>query len=149
MNIRYMIRVYTRHDWAEVKRIFLENVPKFFGLEELGDLADYLLLHHETYFVLIKDDCIVGAGGYHFPGIKKARLSWNFVSPSCQGLGIGKTLIQHCMNEIQKHNPEEMEVWTSQLAFKFYERFGFKTIETKDDFWVKGLHLHKMTLAIQ
>jgi ribosomal-protein-alanine N-acetyltransferase len=144
-----MIRVYAPQDWPEVKRIFLENVPKFFGREELEDLADYLLLHYETYFVLIKDDCIVGAGGYHFPSTTRARLSWNFVSPSYQGRGIGKKLIQHCMNEIQKHNPEEMEVWTSQFAFKFYERFGFKTIETKDDFWEKGLHLHKMTLAIQ
>jgi ribosomal protein S18 acetylase RimI-like enzyme len=144
-----MIRVYTPQDWPEVKRIFLENVPKFFVQEELQGLNDYLLVHHHTYFVIIKDDCIVGAGGYHFKNTKRARLSWDFVSPSHQGIGLGKTLIQHCMTEIQKHNPAEIEVWTSQLAFKFYERFGFKTIETKDDFWAKGLHLHKMTKAIR
>jgi N-acetylglutamate synthase-like GNAT family acetyltransferase len=144
-----MIRPYTSQDWSAVEQVFLENVPKFFAQEEVHDLKKYLINHHSTYFVLMKREVIVGAGGYHFQNTRSARLSWDFVSPVCKGQGFGRSLIQHCIAEIRKQNPDEIEVWTSQLAFGFYETFGFKTFENKDDFWAKGLHLRMMKLVVR
>jgi ribosomal-protein-alanine N-acetyltransferase len=143
------IRAYSRQDWLEVRSIFLKNVPDYFAPEELEDLSDYLQIHHEAYFVILKGDCIVASGGYHFQNSKKARLSWDFVSPAYHGQGLGRTLIHYCLDEIRKHDPTEIEVWTSQLAFGFYASFGFETIEIKDDFWAKGLHLRRMKLVVE
>ena len=40
-------------------------------------------------------------------------------------------------------------VRTSQLVYKYYEKFGFQTKEIIKDFWAKGYDLYRMEYAVE
>ena len=140
-----MIRLFHPNDLAAVKEVFKENVPAFFALEELNDLLIYLEKYQNTYFVVDEKDEILGCGGYHFSEKGVARLSWDFFRKSAKGKGFGRKLIQHCLDEIAEVDAvKEIQVWTSQHAFRFYAKFDFETVEVKKDYWAEGLDLYLM-----
>lgn len=138
------IRLYKESDWQNLVEVFSRNVPKYFAAHELNDLKYYLGQHSKTYYIVEVDGVLVGAGGYHLFG-NKGRLSWDFFDPAFHGKGLGRRLITHCLMALQQEKKlTAIEVWTSQLAYGFYERFGFVTHEIKHDYWAKGLDLYRM-----
>jgi len=143
-----MIRPYQPADLSSVLRVFKLNTPEFFDVNEQRDLEEYLQEHGETYFVMQEDAAIIGCGGYHFEKDgTTGRLSWDFFDPAYKGKGLGREMISHCLHEIKKNKQlKTISVWTSQLAHKFYSKFGFETIETKKDFWGPGLDLYLMEI---
>lgn len=143
-----MIRPFENLDKPALFKIFMLNTPDFFAVEEKKDFEAYLDEHAETYFVVEEYGVIVGCGGYHFNVTKtEGRISWDLFHPEYRGKGFGRQLVSHCLEAI-KNEPsvEIISVWTSQLAFQFYARFGFKIIEIKKDYWGKGLDLYRMEL---
>ncbi|GAB1444948.1 MAG: GNAT family N-acetyltransferase [Cyclobacteriaceae bacterium] len=142
------IRPYQPADRQGVIEVFRRNTPEFFDTNEQLDLEKYLDAHWNTYFVMEEKGKIIGCGGYYFEkdGIT-GRLSWDFFDPRYKGRGLGRQMINHCLEELRK-NPhlEKTEVWTSQLAWQFYAKFGFETQEVKEDFWGPGLNLYRMEM---
>lgn len=139
------IRLYEPRDWNRVEQLFKLNTPNYFSPEEIKDLRAYLVEYHPTYFVYEIDNLIVGSGGYHFEDVNSGRLSWYFVHPEYQGNKIGYQLVAHNLSELKKSSTlTSIEVHTSQLAYKFFARFGFETTYTEEDHWAPGLHLYKM-----
>ncbi len=65
--------------------------------------------------------------------------------PDIQGQGIGTFLLNYRIAELKKiKSVNKIIVRTSQLAFKFYEKSGFKLIEIVKDHWAKGFDLYTM-----
>ena len=140
------IRAYTEADRDDVRSIFRLNTPTFFAPEEMSELENYLDRHAATYFVVVEAEKIVGCGGYHVER-GTGRLSWDFFDPAHRGKGLGKRLIEHCLGALRgRKDVRTTAVWTSQHAFGFYEKFGFRTVEIRPDHWGPGLHLYRMEI---
>lgn len=143
------IRKYTAIDREQVLRILRLNTPVFFAPSEEQDFVEYLERHAQHYFVVEEAGSIVGAGGvnFGFDDGKKARIAWDFLHPEFQGRGIGRRLTLHRIEYIRKDTSVRViEVRTSQLAYQFYEKLGFKLEKIEKDFWAKGFDLYQMTL---
>ncbi len=139
------ITPYKEAHWPEIRRIFLSNTPKYFDPGELQDLRDYLDRQADSYFVLTLKEQIVGSGGYCLSGPGLGRLTWDFLDPAFKGQGLGSILIEHCLQCMTPESGiEKVEVYTSQLAYRFYERFGFELIRKEKDYWTKNLDLYYM-----
>ncbi len=142
-----MIRKYSPSDFLAVLALIRLNSPKYFHPSEEEDLIKYLKEELEEYYVVEIGSELVGAGGINFgfsnDGV--ARISWDLIHPEWQGKGIGSKLTLFRINEIKK-NPKvkRIEVRTSQLVYTFYQKMGFKLVESIDDYWSEGLHLYRM-----
>jgi [ribosomal protein S18]-alanine N-acetyltransferase len=143
-----MIRPYHPSDRSALLEIFQLNTPRWFHPDEQKDLEHYLDEYSATYFVAEVNGKIIGAGGYHIAENKTGRISWYMFHPGFQGKGFGRKQVEHSLAILKQHlSPEKIEVWTSQLQHEFYGKFGFVTIETKDDFWGPGMHLYRMEMS--
>jgi [ribosomal protein S18]-alanine N-acetyltransferase len=146
-----MIRAYNNNDKAKVIELLRLNTPEFFAPLEESDLIGYLENHAEYYFVLEDAQSVVGAGGinYGFDNGKTARISWDIIHPHKQGNGYGTLLTNFRIAEIKK-NPaiEKIEVRTTQLVYKFYEKLGFQLEKIETDYWSKGFDLYLMKITL-
>ena len=112
---------------------------------------EYLDHHTDHYFVVEEDGVIRGAGGYNFTeGGKVVRISWDLFNPDAQGKGLGSQLTRYRIDKIKEYpEVETIMVRTSQLVYKFYEKFGFETKEVIQDFWAKGFDLVRMEIKLK
>jgi len=141
-----MIRLYTKSDKTRLIEIFNLNTPKYFDPKEVKDFEEYLQEHSNTYLTIEQDNKIVGGIGYYIKEEDKSgRITWIFLDPNYTENGLGKMAVEHCLT-ILKLNPkvEKLVVTTSQLAYKFFEKFGYKVIKTEKDYWGQGLDLYLM-----
>lgn len=142
-----MLRPYQPSDKAALEQIMLLNTPQYFFTGELEELKKYLDAKGDTYFVVELEGRVVGGGGYQFPegDPSVGKISWYLIHPEYHRQGLGTLIVNHCLFLLQQAGPpERIEVWTSQLASDFYERFGFTTIRSEDNFWGPGHHLRLM-----
>lgn len=140
------IRLYQSKDRAKLIEFFHLNTPAFFCPCELADFELFLTENGDTYFVAENDGALTGAGGYHTEK-DTGRLSWYIVHPSHHGKGTGRMLLEHSLSALRAiPGIIKTEVRTSQLVYPFYEKSGFRLIETQDDYWCKGMHLYYMEL---
>lgn len=144
-----MIRPYQPEDKNLLLDLLRLNTPKYFASSEAADFIEYLDVHMEYYFVYELAGQMVAGGGYNLLHTEKtARISWDLVHPDFQGQGIGKALTNFRIEAIrQEFGIEKIEVRTSQLAFSFYEKLGFKLLHTKADYWAPGFDLYHMELG--
>jgi GNAT superfamily N-acetyltransferase len=133
-----------------VLSVFQKNIPQFFAPAEKDDLIQYLKNEKEDYFLMEADDQLLGCGGInYFPNENTARVAWDFFDPVHQGRGYGRHLLEFRINYIRKHNAfDKIQVRTSQLAYLFYEKAGFKLNYVKGNYWAEGLHLYFMELIL-
>lgn len=145
------IRPYKSEDKQKLLELLKLNIPDYFAPEELNDLEEYLENHLEYYYVVEDNHHIVGAGGINTTDrVDTVRISWDFFHPESQGHGFGSALLHYRIGKIKKMNlVNSIEVRTSQLAYKFYQKSGFELMEIKKDFWAVGFDLYKMRLLIK
>lgn len=148
MENNIIIRAYKTTDKSEIIDLLKLNTPEYFSLEEEKDLIHYLDHEIEQYYVVEYDKKVVGSGGINFSEDQKmGRISWDILDPAYQGKGIGNQLLKHRVEKLKTFDTvEKISVRTSQLAYKFYEKFGFKLIEVQKDYWAKGFDLYRMEL---
>lgn len=142
-----MIRKYTPKDKPSLIEIFRQNTPTYFDISEEVDYSNYLEKELEDFFVFEINNTIVGAGGINYsPKEQSAIISWDLIAPSYHGKGIGTQLTQFRIKHIHtKPNVNSIIVRTSQLAYPFYKKMGFKLKTIKKDYWAKGYDLYYMT----
>jgi ribosomal-protein-alanine N-acetyltransferase len=140
------IREFNQEDKSNVLELFRLNTPAFFSPDEEKDLIFYLDHEIEKYFVVQLDEKLVGCGGINFKeNGAVGLLSWDFLHPQVQRMGIGKVLLNHRI-DILKSIPtvKKIKVRTSQHAYTFYEKGGFELIEKVKDYWAVGFDLYSM-----
>ena len=144
------IRTYQPQDKKTLLEILSLNIPTYFAPEEKEDFETYLNQYAEHYCIVEENGKCLGGGGYNFwEEGKVVRLSWDFLHPDARGRGLGRLLATHRINEIKAHpDVEKIVVRTSQLAFLFYEKLGFKLIYEEKDYWAKGFDLYYMEQAL-
>lgn len=138
------IREYFESDKNEVLSLLRENTPRYFAKEEELEFIEYLENRRELYYVVQLENKIVGCGGINFDK-NIGKISWDMISPSVQGLGLGSALLKHRIQKIKENKLiDEIIVRTSQHTFQFYEKQGFKLTEKVKDYWAVGFDLYKM-----
>ena len=145
------IRKYTAGDRDQVLEILRLNIPEFFAPSEEQDFVEYLENHARHYFIVEEAGRLAGAGGvnFGFDEGKKARIAWDFLHPDFRGRGLGRPLTLHRIEYIRQDPAvRTIEVRTSQLAYRFYEKLGFKLEKVEKDFWAEGFHLYQMSLQL-
>lgn len=145
-----MIRPYTSEDKEELVEVFTLNVPKYFDPKEIQDFKKYLEVYKGTYFTITSGNKIIGGVGCNY--LEKnnvGEITWIFFHPEFAGKGFGNKSVVHCLS-ILKSNIEiqRVTVRTSQLAYGFFEKFGFTIKKTAKDYWGLGLDLYEMELEI-
>lgn len=145
------IRKYGPADKLAILNLISLNIPTFFDTSEKKFLENYLDKEIEDYFVVEKENQIVGSGGInYFPEDRKARIAWDMIHPDFQGKGIGTELLKHRINYIKNQKAiNTIIVRTSQLAFKFYEKNNFKLVKIKKNYWADGFDLYLMEIIIK
>ena len=128
--------------------IIQSNIPKYIFPDEHLDYENYLLRKDKTYFVLFNDFNLVACGGYGLNKSKiKAGLSWGLVHRVHHNLGYGSFLLKYRLNHIKNNYPAtEISLDTSQLTYKFFERFGFIIKQITKNGYGKGLDKYDMIL---
>ncbi len=144
-----MLRPYHFYDRKRLLEIFRKNVPDFFAAAEEHTFLHYLEQFATTYFVIENKHRIIGAGGYHFTDDPDtARLSWQFVDPAFHRMGFGRELTAYLLRKVSTHQSIRfVTVWTSQHAYGFYEKFGFRVEKIKKNYWGKDLDLYVMGMS--
>jgi len=145
-----MIRAFQKSDLEQLVNIVQSHIPISFAEEELTDFKDYIKTHHDTYFTIIRENKVAGGIGYlTSKDCTSGSIRWIFTHVEYMGKGVAKEAILHCLSILKTISTvEEILVDTSQLAFKLFEKFGFRTIDTRKDYWGTGLDLYKMKLNL-
>jgi ribosomal-protein-alanine N-acetyltransferase len=140
------IRPYTKKDKNAVLLLFDHNVPSYFSANEKPDLEHYLENEIEQYFVIEKDNQIVGCGGINFDSTKtKGVISWDIIHPAYQNEKLGTKLLKYRIALLKEmSNIKSIIVRTSQHIYKFYQKQGFNLLETTKDYWAPGFDLYYM-----
>jgi len=143
-----MIRPYQPTDQEHLLAIFKLNVPKYFDPKEVKDFEEYLAQKATTYLTIEVDNKIVGGTGYYInESDRSGRITWIFFDPDYTGQGLGRKAAEHCLTLLRKEdNVEKFVVTTSQLAFKFFEKFGYVVKRIEKDYWGEGLDLYEMEM---
>ncbi len=146
-----MIRNYSAKDKEHLVNLIKLNTPTYFDKTEESDFVEYLDSQLEDYYVVEQGSKIIGCGGINYePESNSAVISWDIIHPNYQGKGIGKELLEFRINKIkEKKKHTQVIVRTSQFTFKFYEKAGFKLIESVKNYWAKGIDLYYMTLVLE
>lgn len=141
-----MIRQYKSEDKESVLSLLKGNTPIYFAEEEKDDLILYLENFADNYFLFEKENRILGCGGYNLTeDMRTAKISWDIVDYSSLGMGIGSKLMIYRLNKIIKiPSVEKVSVRTSQLVYRFYERFGLILQDVVPDYWAKGFDMYRL-----
>jgi ribosomal protein S18 acetylase RimI-like enzyme len=141
-----MIRPYKPTDKESLLKIFNFNVPEFFDKKELNDFKEYLQQNAATYLTVEVDNTIVGGTGYYVnEHDRSGRITWIFFDPTYSGQGLGKHAVEHCLKILgNDKRVEKFIVTTSQHAYKFFEKFGYRVHRIEKNHWGKGLDLYEM-----
>ncbi|MBC3783920.1 GNAT family N-acetyltransferase [Spirosoma utsteinense] len=141
------IRPYRPGDADPLLAIFRKNIPESFGQNEIDAYATFLPVNTDPYFVAEYEGEVAGACGYYL--IREgnvARICWILADPYRRGSGVGSALLRHVLNQISTHPAVNLiECETSQVAYRFFEKFDFTLHYAKPDHWAPGLDLYFMS----
>ena len=148
MKTPIIIREYQSNDFDLVIDSIRLNTPQFFAAEEEKDLCFYLQNEIEEYFVIELNQAIIGCGGINIDG-NTGKISWDIIHPDFQGKGIGKKLLEFRLQLLKADTTiKKIMVRTSNLAYNFYQKSGFKLIHQSPDYWGIGFDLYEMEYVL-
>ena len=123
-----------------IKTLNLEWLHKYFKVEPLDEkvLSDpqgQIIDKGGMIFYAQYNNKIVGTASLLKIDNTTFELSKMAVSDGNQGLGIGKKLIEHCLNEAKKKGIQKLILYSNRKllpAIHLYESFGFIEIPVED-----------------
>ena len=124
----------------DFKRLNLEWLDKYqlteqYDLDVLDQPVKNIIEPGGRIFLAMDGTKVVGTGGIARVGDGVYELVKMFVDPAYRGHGIGKMMLDHCVNEAKKLKAKKVSLFSnSQLvtALAMYEKFGFKHVEVTD-----------------
>lgn len=146
-----IIRKHIGSDKDRLLELLRLNTPEYFSANEEQDLIDYLANHADNYYVLEVDNVILGCGGFNLSeDAEMAKISWDIFHPESQGKGLGTALTKFRIERIKEiEGIKTLSVRTSQLVYKFYEKFGMEIREIIKDYWDEGFDLYRLDCDIK
>ncbi len=137
---------YTPKDLPLVRELFFSNVPLYFKEFEWEEFEQFLNSSMaELYYTGRLNEKLIACGGIGTKEEGVVSMCWGMVHANYHKKGYGMELLKFRLNLCSElYTNSTIEVKTTQLTFGFFEKFGFKTTETKDNFWAPGLHLYLM-----
>lgn len=152
MKVRFE---FYKPDYKEdILRLFHSNCPKYFDPIDRKELL-YFLDHDadENYLVVFEGTTIIGCGG-HYTKDNKHGIAWVFFERYVIGQ---KKLFQYAdafYKEIEKAMLAEkkyytVEIHTSQLMERFFNRYGFTTIQIEANGFGQGLDAYTMRKPLE
>lgn len=131
-------------------KIFTLNIPKYFHKKELDDFKKYFNSNNiENYFVIESEGKILGAAGYAYENKQTANICWVFVDPDNHKNGLGTKLVNHCIDILKRDNQlNVIQLETSNLTYKFYEKLNFKIQYIKKEYWPNNDDLYFMNMDL-
>lgn len=145
-----LIRKYEPLDRESLLQLLRLNTPKYFSPSEEPDLIYYLENHATEFYVLEMDNKVLACGGINLADDgQTAKLSWDLVHPDFLGKGLGTELTLFRIQKMKKMDGiTTISVRTSQLVYRFYERFGLEIREIVRDYWADGFDLYHMDCPV-
>ena len=145
------IRPYTAADQASVLHLLRLNTPQSFAPSEEADLVHYLENYAQHYFVVQSGGEVLGCGGFNFSDDGTVgKISWDIFHPDHQGKGLGSALTRYRIEKLKAYDSvRTISVRTSQVAYRFYEKFGFRLREVVKDYWAEGFDLYRMDFPVE
>ena len=124
------IEKYKLTDKNDCIEVFKSNIPDFFSPQELTDFKNWLYKNDcPDFYVLKKNRQTIGFGGFYFEN-GQARLVYGIIDRQHQKMGHGKFLTDYRIKKIREKNTQiPIGLETTQLTDKYFEKFGFKTVE--------------------
>lgn len=140
------IRMHQEADRPRLLTLLRLNTPTYFFPTEEADFIDYLDHFADNYYVLEVDGEILGCGGFNLSeDAETGKISWDIFHPEHQGKGLGSALTQFRIQKIKEiEGVKTISVRTSQMAYKFYEKFGLELREVVKDYWEIGFDLYRL-----
>jgi len=131
-------------------KIFTLNIPKYFDKTELDDFKKYFNSNNiETYFIIESEGKILGAAGYAYENKQTANICWVFIDSDYHGNGLGTKLVNHCIDILKRdHQLNVIQLETSNLTYKFYEKLNFKIQYIKKEYWPNNDDLYFMNMDL-
>ncbi|MCD6018844.1 MAG: hypothetical protein K0S53_1965 [Bacteroidetes bacterium] len=135
--------------------IFKSNMPLYFAEEEFPLFSAFLEkdVFVKHYAVVFKDNILIGCGGIALnePGKYTTEphviMTWGMVHHDYHKQNFGKALLAFRISEAGKIYPGiKIALGTTQHTYRFFEKYGFKTVCFEKDHWAKGLDLYQMEL---
>ena len=133
----------------DILQLFYSNCPKYFDPIDEKELIDFLDNYaDENYLVVLEGEKVIGCGG-HYTKDRKHGIAWVFF----ERYVIGQKKLFHYADvfykEIERRMTAEghfydVEIHTTQLLERFFNRYGFNTVEIKKDGFGEGLHAYTM-----
>ena len=135
-------------DHSACLAVFDSNTPDYFAPSDRAEFDKFLHESTKPYFVMEHDGALLGCGGYYLSkGV--ARLSWGMVDRAWHRRGLGRLLLLYRLREVSKSGAAPMvQLSTSQLTAPFFERQGFKRIETIKDGYAAGIDRVEMAMKL-
>jgi putative acetyltransferase len=139
----YAIRPIRAGDRASVARLIRTVMPEFgakgpgFAINdpEVDDMFSAYQAPRSGYFVVTRDDLVVGGGGYApLTGgdDKTCELRKMYFLPEVRGLGIGQKVLAQCLAQARRAGFARMYLETlaaMSQARALYERSGFRRLD--------------------
>ena len=140
------IRPFKKTDTERLLQLLRLNTPQYFSPNEEEDLTYYLENKADNYFVLEIEGVIMGCGGFNLTNDKATgKISWDIFHPESQGKGLGTALTRYRIQKMKEiETVKTISVRTSQLVYKFYEKFGLEIREIVKDYWDAGFDLYRL-----
>ena len=131
-------------------KIFTLNIPKYFDKTELDDFKKYFNSNNiETYFIIESEGKILGAAGYAYENKQTAKICWVFIDPDYHSNGLGTKLVNHCVDILKRDDQlNVIQLETSNLTYKFYEKLNFKIQYIKKEYWPNNDDLYFMNMDL-
>ena len=95
--------------------------------DDLTITEEYIQRHQ--VFKLETDHAILGYYSTYESSPSQIKLDNLFILPSHIGKGLGKTLLDHCIQNARQQGYQSIELDADPHAESFYFHFGFKTID--------------------
>jgi len=88
---------------------------------------DEVATNIRSYILAFYNDELVGYGALHIHSMELAEIRSLIVNEKARGLGIGKKIVNYCIDEAKELNVKEILVLT--YIASFFEKLGFKEID--------------------
>ena len=137
-----MISIVTYQDkyLPDFKRLNLEWLDKYnltepYDLEILNDPQGTVIDKGGCIFIAVDDDRSIGTAGLSKINDSEYELIKMTVDPAYRGKGIGKKLLDHCLDAAKELHAEKISLYSNsqlQTALTLYKQFGFMHVDAKD-----------------